>query len=120
MRFPHSLFAPRRIEGLRPIPAFEFVVTGAFARFMVKRGWAGFTLPLPILPCVILYWMNVNPECRVHEFVHAQQRARFGFLGFVMRYLWGLRRGYRNHPLEMEAYATRGASLPAWARDFRG
>lgn len=39
-----------------------------------------------------------------HEIVHLAQIERYGLVGFWLRYVWGLRKGYRNNPLEREAY----------------
>ena len=41
---------------------------------------------------------------RVHERVHARQWRRYGFVGFIVRYVWFVvRYGYERHPLEVEA-----------------
>jgi len=45
-----------------------------------------------------------NEQIRVHEGVHAEQYARHGWIGFVIRYLWfTCRHGYWENPLEVEA-----------------
>ncbi len=42
----------------------------------------------------------------LHEMVHWQQYKRFGVLGFYLLYLYyTLKFGYRNNPMEIEAYA---------------
>jgi len=41
----------------------------------------------------------------IHELVHVQQVKRMGIFGFIFNYLWNLRKGYYNHPLEIEAYS---------------
>lgn len=42
-----------------------------------------------------------------HELVHVRQFERYGFVGFLVRYLWQCARyGYRNAPLEVEARAA--------------
>lgn len=83
--------------------------SGPFGRWMAARGWAGFTLPLPFIGCAIFYWVlpgeEPDPRVRKHELVHCAQRIRYGFLGFVARYAWGLIRYGYNSPLEQEAYA---------------
>lgn len=39
-----------------------------------------------------------------HEFRHVLQWRKYGFFGFLWRYLTlGLTRGYTNHPMEVEA-----------------
>lgn len=39
-----------------------------------------------------------------HEEVHLEQIARYGSVGFALRYAWGLLLyGYEMHPLEIEA-----------------
>ena len=44
-----------------------------------------------------------------HECVHVQQYARYGFVGFSLRYLWySLRYGYERNPLEVEARDVSG------------
>jgi hypothetical protein len=44
------------------------------------------------------------PECRRHETVHKDQYERYGWFGFMARYLWwSLRYSYQDNPLEKEA-----------------
>lgn len=38
-----------------------------------------------------------------HERIHVEQYTRYGTLGFLVRYVWGMRKGYRKNPLEVEA-----------------
>jgi hypothetical protein len=39
-----------------------------------------------------------------HEMAHIRQFARYGFIPFIVRYLWeSLRAGYRNNKYEIEA-----------------
>lgn len=40
-----------------------------------------------------------------HELVHVEQWRRYGWT-FPIRYIWGLRRGYRDNPYEQEAHAA--------------
>ena len=84
-----------------------FVCRGRFAQWMIGRGWTGVTIPLPFL-VIVLFWClpGAHPGWKAarHEWVHVQQAQRWGFLGFWARYLWGMRRGYRRNPLEIEAY----------------
>ena len=77
---------------------------------MSRRGWAGFTLPLPLRNAAVFYWLDgddeVDPCVKAHEFVHVEQIRHFGALGFALRYLWLLmRHGYKRHPMEIAAYA---------------
>jgi hypothetical protein len=42
-----------------------------------------------------------------HELIHVRQYAKYGFIGFMLRYAWGwLSHGlsYRRNPMEVEAY----------------
>ena len=40
-----------------------------------------------------------------HEYCHTLQYKKYGFVGFLVRYLWwSLRYGYHKNPLEVEAY----------------
>lgn len=87
-------------------------VSGRFARWMRRRHWAGVTLPLPFVT-VILYWMAAGetwptPTIRLHERQHAFQAEMYGWLGFWVRYLWGMRKGYRMNPLEVSARRAAG------------
>lgn len=82
-------------------------VHGRFARWMRSRHWAGVCLVMPFVT-VILYWLEPEPWVRVHERHHAWQAVRHGWLGFWARYLWGMRKGYRNNELEVEARKAAG------------
>jgi Domain of unknown function (DUF4157) len=45
-----------------------------------------------------------NQRLLLHELCHVRQYQRYGFFGFLARYLWlSLRHGYYNNPLEAEA-----------------
>jgi hypothetical protein len=45
-----------------------------------------------------------NKRWLKHELCHVKQYERYGFAGFIMRYLWeSLRKGYRNNRFEVEA-----------------
>jgi hypothetical protein len=88
----------------------QIEVSNWFGRFMRRRGWSGFTLPLPRRSAVVFYWLlpgeTVDAGFRAHEFVHVEQIRHFGALGFAARYLWLLmRHGYKRHPMELAAYA---------------
>jgi hypothetical protein len=102
---------------------WEVGVSNVFGRWMRRRGWAGFTLPLPGV-VLVFYWLLVgderpDPFVRVHEFVHVRQDQRF-FL-FPVRYLVALLTdgGYGGNRFEIEASqieaAARREGLPAWA-----
>lgn len=87
-------------------------VHGLLARWFRRRHWTGLTLPGPFRT-VIRYWLlddetAPDPVFRQHELRHAFQADRWGWLGFWARYLWGLRRGYRANPLEVEARKAAG------------
>jgi hypothetical protein len=42
-----------------------------------------------------------------HELKHVEQYRRYGYLGFLARYLWfSYKYGYYNNPLEIEARAA--------------
>jgi len=46
-----------------------------------------------------------TPTIRSHEQVHVDQIRRMGVVRFYLTYLWyTIRFGYRNNPLETEAY----------------
>ena len=98
----------------------EIIWEGRFARFMARKGWGAFTLPLPFL-VVVSYWLKAPPSVRVHEFVHVDQDQRCPFfLLFWIKYLFELRHSYRGNKYEIEAYAveaaTKESGLPQWAR----
>lgn len=41
-----------------------------------------------------------------HELVHVAQFKRYGFVNFLLRYLWeSIKNGYRNNKFEVEARA---------------
>lgn len=45
-----------------------------------------------------------NPSWVCHELAHVLQYRRYGFTGFLFRYLWeSMRRGYYNNHWEAEA-----------------
>jgi len=47
----------------------------------------------------------INDRLKAHELVHVAQYERYGTIGFVARYIvWNARYGYRENPLEREAY----------------
>lgn len=47
---------------------------------------------------------HLRPWLMRHELKHVEQFARYGTLGFLVRYLFQCARyGYRNAPLELEA-----------------
>jgi hypothetical protein len=117
----------RPFQLAQPVAAnrvIELGVWNRFGRWMRRRGWLAFTLPLPFLT-VVFYWLRdadetPDPFVRVHEFVHVRQNQRLSW--FPLRYLWALiaDRGYRRSRFEVEAFrieaAARAEGLPAWAR----
>jgi hypothetical protein len=49
-------------------------------------------------------YMKSVPGWENHENEHKKQYVRYGWFGFMARYLWwSLRYGYHNNPLEREA-----------------
>lgn len=102
----------------------ELAVYNFFGRWMRRRGWSAFTLPLPAL-VIVFYWFespleDPDPFVRVHEFVHVRQDQRL-FL-FPLRYLLAhvVDGGYRRNRFELEASrieaAARAEGPPGWAR----
>ncbi len=48
-----------------------------------------------------------NQRLLLHELCHVRQYQRYGFVGFLARYLWlSVRYGYYHNPLEVEARAA--------------
>ena len=119
---------------------YEIAVCGPFGRWLQRRRWGAFTLPIPFF--VFVFYWNTNPPSpfvRTHEFVHVRQdEASPFFLVFWARYLaaslrhlslGGLLRhpgpalmaAYRANRFEVEAYRVeadaRANGLPGWARD---
>ena len=48
-----------------------------------------------------------NENWLKHELKHVEQYGRYGYIGFLIRYLWlSLKHGYYNNPLEVEARAA--------------
>src|SRR4051812_44371264 len=91
----------------------ELLHAGPLARFMAKRNWAAFTLPLPFVT-IINYWLTYTPRVRQHEYQHCHQRDTVKW--FRLKYLWQLiRHGYKANRYEVEAYATHLLPLPDWA-----
>lgn len=49
----------------------------------------------------------ISPRLLRHEQKHVEQYARYGTIGFLVRYAWySLRYGYQRNPLEVEARAA--------------
>lgn len=47
---------------------------------------------------------SVRIRLLAHEEAHVKQYKRYGFIGFIIRYLWySIRYSYKNNPLEIEA-----------------
>ena len=47
----------------------------------------------------------LNEQEKAHEYCHTLQYTKYGFWGFIRKYLWlWVKFGYRNHPMEVEAY----------------
>lgn len=47
----------------------------------------------------------ITERTHAHEHAHVLQWARYGVLGFIARYLWGLlTHSYQGHPMKVEAH----------------
>lgn len=78
------------------------IATGLIRWFLLKRGFAGITLP-PFGIYIIKERIDEQPLID-HENVHWKQYERMGFLKFYTMYLYySLRYGYWNNPMEKEA-----------------
>jgi hypothetical protein len=118
---------------------YELAVCGRFGRWLQRRRWGAFTLPVPF--AVFVFYWNTNPPTpfvRIHEFVHVRQdEASPFFLMFWVRYLAATVRhlslgallthpgralmgAYHANRFEVEAYDVeadaRANGLPGWAR----
>lgn len=72
------------------------------AWYLRSQGFRAITLP-PFGIYAVKGSENDEPLA-VHENAHWQQYERMGFLWFYVTYLWFLlRRGYWEHPMEIEA-----------------
>jgi len=107
----------------------ELVISGPVGWLMRKMGWAGFTVPVPFVGTVILYWRDEprgyeefwsrpHPSERYHELVHAQQIAKHGALWYVTTWLYDTAvLGYNSpfHRIESPAReATEAAEMQGW------
>lgn len=71
--------------------------------WLVKR-WQFHAITLPPFGIFLASTANNNDTIR-HELVHWEQWKRLGTFGFYYAYLLGwLKYGYRNNPMEIEAY----------------
>ena len=74
----------------------------AYMKLCGFRGWASFWNAVYVMPG----WESYQPLLR-HEAKHLEQIRRDGRIGFSAKYLyWLIRRGYWNHPYEIEARAA--------------
>ena len=74
----------------------------AYMRLCGFRGWASFWNTVYVMPG----WEGYQPLLR-HEAKHLEQIERDGRIVFSAKYLyWLIRRGYWNHPYEVEARAA--------------
>ena len=74
----------------------------AYMRLCGFRGWASFWNTVYVMPG----WESYQPLLR-HEAKHLEQIRRDGRIVFSAKYLYRLiRRGYWNHPYEVEARAA--------------
>ena len=52
---------------------------------------------------------NKRIRLLAHEEAHVRQYKKYGFIGFITRYLWySIKYGYKNNPLEIEARKVEG------------
>lgn len=93
---------------------YRFVVAyGPWRLFLERAGYRAITMPWRSIYVLSGHWDN--GELRRHELVHIAQIERLGAVRFSVVYLFYLARyGYRDNPLEKEAYgdlppAERGA-----------
>lgn len=116
------MFGFRVLRASRPEhrwPVIELEVDNALGRWLYRKGWGGFTLPL-LRFAVIFYWLlphdEVSPYVRVHEWHHITQWEAGQF---YRRYCKAALRGYADNELEREAYAVQHRAhidgLPPWA-----
>lgn len=83
----------------------EIVVRNWFGRWRRRRGWAGVCVPLPFVSLIFYWGQDPTPGEAAHERCHAAQAELLGAAGFWWHYAIGfLRFGYRNHPMEIQAY----------------
>jgi hypothetical protein len=48
-----------------------------------------------------------NPTLMLHELTHVAQYRQYGFIFFIVKYLWfSLLKGYRQNPFEIQARAA--------------
>lgn len=74
----------------------------AYMKLCGFRGWASFWNTVYVMPG----WEGYQPLLR-HEAKHLEQIKRDGRIVFSAKYLyWLIRRGYWNHPYEIEARAA--------------
>lgn len=74
----------------------------AYMKLCGFRGWTSFWGAVYIMPG----WESYQPLLR-HEAKHLEQIRRDGRIVFSAKYLyWLIRRGYWNHPYEIEARAA--------------
>ena len=63
---------------------------------------------------------DVSDRLFRHEMEHVYQVKRMGWIRFYVTYLWHLaRRGYKNHPYEIEARAVENEPLTTVERFFK-
>lgn len=79
---------------IRPAPSVVRWLLRAF-------GFGGVTLP-PFGVFILAERMGEGRLIR-HEQAHWRQYERMGLIRYYASYLWGLRHGYINHPMEREA-----------------
>jgi hypothetical protein len=87
--------------------ALELVCKGPFANWMARdrngRQWSGFTLGW-----TIFYWSSPNEVLRRHERRHVDQALVFGAFYPLVYAALLIVRGYRSHPMEMDARRAAG------------
>lgn len=68
-------------------------------------GFADVAMIDPVRLCVYSYPKDLPIRANMvrHEDMHIMQAKREGRIMFIIKYLWGLRKGYYNNPFEVEA-----------------
>ena len=88
----------------------RYVEAGRFWHwFLTRYSLVGIVMPIPFRPtCYYLPPWNKCPEFVRHENVHFRQIACMGAIRFTITYLTYLALyGYRDNPLEQEAYGQK-------------
>jgi len=85
--------------------AIEVWARGRFARWMVNKGWQGFTGGW-----TVFYWSPPGIGDLIHEREHVRQILRWGPLYYPVYAVASLACGYRRNFFEVKAYAAQRAA----------